>query len=133
MSVPASSGISNAVAVPVTLGGGATGVVHRPTVLAALVGKAAATKLPVRENRERDWQDAALLLSLLEDPLSARRKLTKGDRRHLPVLGGLLTAENPAWVALPPDRRRLGRATARLLLAAPAGAGQKQDSLPGRP
>ena len=43
VSVPASSGlISSAVAVPVTLAGGATDVVHRPTVLAALVGKAAA-------------------------------------------------------------------------------------------
>jgi len=92
-------------------------------VLAALVGKAVATKIRVREDRERDWQDAALLLSLLEDPLSARQKPTKGDRRHLRVLGGLLNAGNPAWGALPPDRRRLGQATARLLLAAPAGAG----------
>jgi hypothetical protein len=120
VSVPASSTlISSAVAVSVALASGAVGVVHRPTVLGALVGKAAATKIPVRDNRERDWHDAALLLSLLEDPLAARRTLTKGDRRHLRALGGLLNAENAAWAALPPDRRRLGLAAARLLLAAP--------------
>ena len=120
-SAPASSTlISRAVAVPVALASGAAGVVHRPTVLGALVGKAAATKIPVRDNRERDWQDAALLLSLLDDPMAARQRLTKGDRRNLRVLTGLLNPGNKAWAALPPERRRLGQAAARLLLAAPA-------------
>ncbi len=57
---------------------------------------------------------------LLEDPLAARQSLTKSDRRHLRVLSGLLNGENPAWAALPPHRRRLGQATARLLLATSA-------------
>jgi len=125
VSVPESSTvIASAVAVPVTLASGASGLVRRPTVLAAHVAKAAATKTPARDNRERDWQDAALLLSLLEDPLSARQKLTKGDRRHLHVLDGLQHPGHPAWAPLPPDRRRLGQATARLLLAAPAATRQ---------
>ena len=38
-----------------------SGAVQRPSVLAALIGKAAATTIAVRTNRSRDTEDAALL------------------------------------------------------------------------
>lgn len=48
------------------------GVVRRPSLLGALVAKAAATSIAVRSNPERDWEDAALLLSLVRDPIATR-------------------------------------------------------------
>lgn len=58
-----------------------TGQVRRPNVLSALITKAAATTISVRTNRDRDWEDAALLLSILADPLAAREECGKRDSR----------------------------------------------------
>ena len=52
------------------------GAVRRPDLLGALVLKAAATALPVRRNPERDLADAALLLSLVGNPLETVRAAT---------------------------------------------------------
>ncbi len=52
-------------------GAATSGRVHRPSVLAALVGKAAATTIAVRTNPQRDWEDAALLLTILSAACSA--------------------------------------------------------------
>ena len=92
------------------------GRVHRPTVLAALIGKAAATGITGRVNPGRDWQDAALLLSLLPDPVSARTSLSRGERKNLARVKDLASNEHPAWAVLPPQARRQGLAAARLLL-----------------
>jgi hypothetical protein len=73
-----------------------TGQVRRPAVLGALIGKAAATQIPVRRRPERDWQDAALLLSLVTDPIGARGDLSGEDWRRLGHLRPLL---NPAHAA----------------------------------
>lgn len=118
VSVPASSMlIADAVSTPVELHDGHRGTVHRPTVLAALVGKAAATTIAVRDNRERDWQDAALLLSLLPDPLAAADRLTKKERRRIEGLAPLRDPAHSAWRTLPTPQRRQGLAAAAMMLA----------------
>jgi hypothetical protein len=64
----------------------AAGRVRRPNLLGALVAKAAATTIPVRNNPDRDWQDAALLLARVRDPFELAREVGRTDRRRLLVL-----------------------------------------------
>ena len=86
-----------------------TGQVRRPNVLGALVAKAAATTISVRTNRERDVFDAALLLSMIEDPLTARDECSKGDLRQLRRLTTLGDEQHPAWRGLSTDAALRGR------------------------
>ena len=72
-------------------------------MLAALIGKAATATIPVRTNRSRDTEDAALLLSLL-DPSMDPGELTRSERAHLCRLQQLTEVEHPAWRILTPDR-----------------------------
>jgi hypothetical protein len=86
--VPASGALlASAKSVDVTVrdlfGSSVAGRVNRPSVLAALIGKAAATSLAVRPDRERDWQDAALLAAILPDPRIDPKNLSKRERAHL--------------------------------------------------
>lgn len=85
------------------------GFVRRPDLLGALVAKASATKIPVRAHRERDWADAALVLSLLDDPLEAANACSRGDRRRLRWLSPLAEATHPAWALLPREAAARGR------------------------
>jgi hypothetical protein len=48
--------------------GDRAGHVLCPSLLTAILAKAAATTIPVRENRDRDWVDAAFLLSSSPTP-----------------------------------------------------------------
>jgi hypothetical protein len=89
----------------------------RPSLLAAIVAKAAAMTSPVRENPERDWTDAAFLLSLVPDPVATAADLTKGQRRGLRAIRALLDEKHSAWRPLG-ERSRLGNATLRFLLDA---------------
>jgi hypothetical protein len=86
-----------------------TGKVRRPTVLGALVAKAAATGIAVRTNRERDWEDAALLLTLLADPLAAAEQCGSTDRKRLRLLKRLADPNHEAWIPLDAANARNGR------------------------
>jgi hypothetical protein len=57
--------------------GDRTGTLYRPSLLAAIAVKTAATRIPVRSNPDRDWQDAAFLLSLVTDPIAAAQSRTE--------------------------------------------------------
>lgn len=91
------------------------GQVRRPGVLAALVGKAAATTIAGRVDPERDQQDAALLLSLLDVADPALAGLSRSQRAHLRRLDPLRDREHPAWKLLDRKQSRLGLASLRLL------------------
>lgn len=92
-----------------------SGRVLRPPLIAALLAKAAATTIPGRENPDRDWNDAAFLLTLLADPIGAAAQLTKGQKRSLRTIKALLDANHPIWRQLG-ERARLGRTALEFLL-----------------
>lgn len=91
------------------------GPVHRPTVLDAIIGKCAATTLAVRTNPERDWQDLALLLTLVED-FDRVPQVSKAGRRHLRRIERLTNADHNAWLPYSADQQRTGQVAARLIL-----------------
>lgn len=93
-----------------------TGQVRRPNVLGALIAKAAATRISVRTNRERDWEDAALLLSILADPFAALEECGKGDLKRLRLLRKLGEEQHPAWRALDAEAAVRGRDALGFLL-----------------
>ncbi len=93
-----------------------TGRVRRPSVLAALIAKAAATTISVRTNRARDWEDAALLLSVLADPFGALEECGKGDMKRLGLLGKLTDTQHPAWRGLGTQAAVRGRDALGFLL-----------------
>ena len=95
-------------------GGRTQGRVRRPSPLGALIGKAAATRIVGRDNGERDWQDAALLLSAI-DPF-ALGELTKKDRQRLSLLKPLGDETHPAWRPYDTAAQRAGCAALELLL-----------------
>ncbi|MDQ1734793.1 MAG: hypothetical protein QOH56_1044 [Pseudonocardiales bacterium] len=86
------------------------GIVRRPNVLGALVAKAAAaTEIRIRQNPERDWQDAALLLTFISDPLAVTEELTAKDRKRLGGLRPMLERDHIGWATLTTEDYRLGR------------------------
>lgn len=90
------------------------GRLPRPTLLAAIVGKAAATKLP---RPERHYRDLALLLCLVEDPFALVDELTPKDRRRLRLANNLDDDAHPAWALVPPAIRARGQITYTVLIA----------------
>lgn len=79
-------------------GARASGSVRRPDLLGALALKAAATtEIAVRSNRERDWQDAALLLTLVTDPLDFAEQVLQPERRRLRHLAPLFDRGHVGW------------------------------------
>jgi hypothetical protein len=94
---------------------GRSGHVLRPSLTAALLAKAAATTIPVRENPDRDWRDAAFLLTLVADPIDTAAELTKGQKRRLRTIRPLLDEDHPAWRQLG-ERGHLGRIALEFLL-----------------
>jgi hypothetical protein len=96
-------------------GGQESGRVRRPRVLAALVGKAAATTIAGRVDPMRDLQDAALLLSLLDVADPALAGLSRSQRAYLRRLGPLRDREHLAWRLLDREQTRIGLAALRLL------------------
>ncbi len=92
-----------------------TGQVRRPTLLAALITKAANTRIPGRTNSDRDWADAALTLTMLDDPIEQRGLLTKKDRQRLRYLTPLLNTHD-AWAPLGRTARQQGQEALAILL-----------------
>lgn len=89
-----------------------------PDLLGALVLKAAATGIAVRQDPERDWQDAALLLSVVRDPLVVASKCNKRDRQHLKKLASLSDRSHSGWAPLGAEARERGIASLGFLVGA---------------
>ena len=90
---------------------------RRPSLLAAIVAKAAAVgEIAVRDNRERDWEDAAFMLSFVPDPDLSASECTKSDRRRLSYLADLLDTGHARWGLLSISERRAGAETLNVLL-----------------
>lgn len=85
---------------------GRRGTIPRPTLLGAIVGKAAATALP---GPERHYRDLALLCALLPDPFEVAEQLTRKDRQRLRHAGKLLHDAHPAWALVPDVIRSAGQ------------------------
>jgi hypothetical protein len=77
---------------------GRRGGLPRPSLLAAIVGKAAATGLP---KPERHYRDLALLCALVEDPFATVEELGRKDRQRLRKAAALLDQGHPAWALVP--------------------------------
>lgn len=91
---------------------GRQGRLPRPNLLAAVVGKAAATRLP---GPERHYRDLALLLCLVEDPFALADELTPKDRRRLRQAESLHDAAHPAWALVPAEIRSRGQVALTIL------------------
>jgi hypothetical protein len=98
--------------VPVTFGA-SRGLVPRPSLLGAIVGKAMAVSVDDVPGAQRT--DLALLLSLVENPLAMARELTAKDRKRLRARSEMVNPDERAWSNLPSDSADRGRATYALL------------------
>jgi hypothetical protein len=85
---------------------GRRGMIPRPTLLAAIVGKAAATALP---GPERHYRDLALLCALVPDPFDVAEQLTRKDRQRVRMASKLLGDTHPAWALVPDSIRSSGQ------------------------
>jgi len=101
--------------VPVTFGG-QSGLVPRPSLLGAIVGKAVAVEVDDVPDAQRS--DLALLLSLVKDPLELADKLTRKDLRRLRSRSEMADRNQPAWTNLSEELADRGRAAYRLLVEA---------------
>jgi hypothetical protein len=97
--------------------GDRSGHVLRPTLISAILAKAAATGIPGRENPERDWIDIAFLLSLVPDPIGTATELTNRQRQRLRAVSVVLTEDHAAWRQLG-SRSRQGITTLQFLIDA---------------
>ena len=85
---------------------GRSGTIPRPTLLAAIVAKAAATALP---GPDRHYRDLALLCALVGDPFELVDQMTRKDRQRLRLAGKLLDDTDPVWPLLPATIRSGGQ------------------------
>ena len=90
------------------------GVRHipRPSLLAPILGKAAALNLP--GDSQRHYHDLAFLLALMPDPGTARAELSGHERQRLRACP-LTSRAHPAWARLPEEDADAGHAALRLL------------------
>ena len=94
--------------------GARTGTVPRPSLLAAIVGKAAACALP--GDPARHERDLALLCALVPDPFGMRAQMTPKDLKRLRGAAGLADPQASAWNLVPAGIRANG-VTAHAILA----------------
>lgn len=85
----------------------------RPSLLAALVAKAAACALP--GDNSRHLRDLALLCALVPDPFLLADEQTSKDRRRLRCACALDDTDHPAWLLVPESIRDQGQAAYELL------------------
>jgi len=94
--------------------GDSEGLVPRPSLLGAIIIKAAAVDADDLPHAQRN--DLALLLSLLEQPTAIREQLTPKDRMRLRRRSEMLNPEHRAWSPLPRSQADRGRAALRLVV-----------------
>lgn len=116
LSAPGTTAVLNSAELVEVLLRNRVGHVRRPSLLASVIAKASATTIAVRVNQERDWTDAAFLLSLIPDPITAARGLASHDRRRIRRLAPLLDETHLAWRPLSRERRQLGRTALEFML-----------------
>jgi hypothetical protein len=83
------------------------GQVPRPSLLGAIVAKAAACG--IAGDSSRHYRDLAFLCSLVQDPFDLRSGLTKSDRRNLRLASPLDNSNHIAWLQVPENARDSGR------------------------
>lgn len=93
---------------------GRRGEIPRPSLLAAIVTKAAATRLP---SPARHYRDLALLCSLVADPFELAGQLTNKDRQRLSRARALADDSHPSWHLVPAGIRDQGQITYAILTA----------------
>lgn len=98
--------------VPVAFGN-AQGLVPRPSLLGAIIGKAVAVDVDDVPDAQR--QDLALLLSLVGDPIELADQLTKKDRQRLRARSEIADVDLPCWNGMSAEAGDRGRAAYRLL------------------
>ena len=92
-----------------------SGVIYRPSLLGAIVGKAAALSIP-SGSKAKHYRDLAFLLSLPANPLALKQQLTRGDRRKLAGARALDDPAHAAWrELLDADAQAEGQAMYRIL------------------
>jgi hypothetical protein len=87
--------------------------VPRPTLVAAIIIKAAATGLP---SPARHYRDLALLCSLVPDPFALSEQLTAKDRQRLRQASALADDSHGAWSLVPAVIRSQGQITYAVLV-----------------
>lgn len=93
---------------------GRTTTISVPSPFGALVLKAAAFQADSRD-KERHLQDAAMLLSVIEDPYAERERFAGSDKVRLAALARAMPENARAWRSLAADRRFDGQAALRIL------------------
>jgi hypothetical protein len=91
---------------------GRSGQIPRPTLLGAIVMKAAATELP---SPARHYRDLALLCSVVSDPFDLAGQLTPKDRQRLRKARALGDDTHVAWSLVPAEIRSQGQITFSVL------------------
>ncbi len=76
---------------------GRVGRIIRPSLLGALVGKAASLEIAVDPARDRHSSDFATLASLIDNPVAMSHLVKPKDRRRAAAMIGHLPATDPAW------------------------------------
>ncbi len=90
------------------------GLVPRPSLLGAIVGKAVAVDVDDVPDAQR--LDLAVLLSLVDDPIELAGQLTSKDRQRLRSRSEMGDPDQRAWSSLSNDAADRGRAVFRLLV-----------------
>lgn len=93
---------------------GRSGTIPRPTLLGAIIMKAAATELP---GPARHYRDLALLCSVVDDPFDLAGQLAAKDRQRLRKARALADDSHVAWSLMPPGIRSQGQITFSVLTA----------------
>lgn len=94
------------------------GRIRRPSLLGAIVAKAAAVSIKTA-SPERHYRDLAFLLSLPANPLEFRDQLDKGDRKKLALAKELHDPQHAAWRHLPDHATRADGQAMYALLSTP--------------
>lgn len=115
VSVPGGTQALNRTELSPISAGSAQGLLPRPSLLGALVIKAAAVAVDDVPDAQRS--DLALLLSLVQQPNEMRDELSSKDRKRLQARSEMLDPRHRAWSQLSTSQADRGRATLKLLLA----------------
>ena len=112
---------------------GAHGHVPRPSLLGAIICKAAA--VPVHRDRQIQLGDLALLLSLAADPLALAPELTHKDRVRLRAAAEITAPDHAVWRDLAAPVATQARLALRTLLpgASPAASPTAGDPVERSP
>lgn len=94
--------------------GARQGLVPRPSLLGAIVGKAVAVGIDDVPDAQR--LDLALLLSLVSEPIALAGQLTNKDRKRLRARSEMTDRDQRAWASLAVADADRGRALFRLLV-----------------